>query len=233
MTLALLTKVNTHVIFSNSTLHAMNKYTSVCIVEDTDHIRDILHKRINETEDLFGAGSFESAEEAISKMPKIKPDIAIMDIGLPGKNGIQCMMELKDQCPDTAFLMFTVFDNDEHVFDALKAGASGYILKDEKPSGVITAIRSYVSGGAPMSAEIAKKVLQSFHKSTAVHPDVEALTDHQRNILDQISKGKLNKEIAALLGITEGSIKVQINRIYKKLHVNNRVEAINKYLGNI
>jgi len=209
----------------------MSSYTSICIVEDTDHIRDILHNRINETEDLFCAGAFDSAERALEELPQIKPDVVIMDIGLPGKNGIECMMEVKSSCPATAFLMFTVFDNDEHVFDALKAGAAGYIMKDEKPSGVINAIREYLGGGGPMSAEIAKKVLSSFHHKKQSHPDVEALTDHQRRILDLISKGHLNKEIANTLGITEGSIKVQINRIYKKLQVNNRVEAINKYKG--
>lgn len=209
----------------------MTQYTSICIVEDTTYIREILHKRINETDDLFCAGTFGSAEEAIEKLPTIKPDIAIMDIGLPGKNGIECMLQVKDLCPDTGFLMFTVFDNDEHVFNALKAGASGYILKDEKPSGVINAIREYLDGGGPMSADIAKKVLSSFHQTTTSHPDVETLTDHQKRILDMISQGLLNKEIANTLGITEGSIKVQINRIYKKLHVNNRVEAINKYRG--
>ncbi len=209
----------------------MTRYTSICIVEDTDHIRDILYSRINETEDLFCAGGFSSAEEAIERLPDIKPDIIIMDIGLPGKSGIQCMTEVKTSCPDSAFLMFTVFDNDENVFNALKAGAVGYILKDEKPSGVISAIREYLGGGGPMSADIAKKVLASFHHSHTSHPDVEALTDHQKRILDMIASGLLNKEIALELGITEGSIKVQINRIYKKLHVNNRVEAINKYRG--
>jgi len=108
-------------------------------------------------------------------------------------------------------------------------GASGYILKDEKPSGVINAIREYLGGGGPMSADIAKKVLSSFHRTYTSHPDVERLTDHQRGRLDMIASGLLNKEIANAFGITEGSIKVQINRIYKKLQVNNRVEAINKY----
>ncbi len=209
----------------------MTVFTSICIIEDTTHIREILHKRINETDDFFCAGSFGTAEEAIEKLPTIQPDIAIMDIGLPGKNGIECMLQVKKSCPDTGFLMFTVFDNDEHVFEALKAGAVGYILKDEKPSGVISAIREYLEGGGPMSADIAKKVLSSFHKTNTSHPDVEKLTGHQKGILDMIASGLLNKEIAVNLGITEGSIKVQINRIYKKLHVNNRVEAINKYRG--
>lgn len=206
-------------------------FTRISIVEDTDHIREILKARINETDDLFVITTYSNAEDALRDIPEAKPDLVIMDIGLPGISGIECMLKLKLTCPDIAFLMFTVFDNDSHVFDALKAGANGYIMKDEKPSGVIKAIRTYLSGGAPMSAEIGKKVLESFHRVGNKNADIEQLTDHQKYILDLISQGLLNKEIAANLNITVGSIKVQINRIYKKLQVNNRVEAMNKYMG--
>jgi len=209
----------------------MNQFTRISIVEDTDHIREILKSRINETDDLYCITDYANAEEAVADLPEAKPDVVIMDIGLPGMSGIECMMKVKSKCPEMAFLMFTVFDNDAHVFDALKAGANGYIMKDEKPSGVIHAIRDYLAGGAPMSAEIGKKVLESFHRFGPANAHIEKLTMHQLNILKQIAQGLLNKEIAADLGITEGSIKVQINRIYKKLEVNNRVEAINKYLG--
>ena len=209
----------------------MHSFTRISIVEDTDHIREILKTRINETDDLFCITDYPSAEQALTDIPEAQPDIVIMDIGLPGMSGIECMMKIKRKCPDMAFLMFTVFDNDEHVFNALKAGANGYIMKDEKPSGVIRAIRTFLDGGGPMSAEIAKKVMESFHLFGPSNPNIEQLTNHQLNILKQISDGLLNKEIANNLGITEGSIKVQINRIYKKLEVNNRVEAINKYLG--
>lgn len=209
----------------------MQKFIRVSIVEDTDHIRDILKSRINSTEDIYCITDYNNAETALKGLPDANPDLVIMDIGLPGMSGIECMMKVKAKCPDMAFLMFTVFDNDEHVFDALKAGASGYIMKDEKPSGVIRAIREYVSGGAPMSSDIARKVMESFHRFGPKNQYIETLTPHQLNILKQISDGLLNKEIAANLNITEGSIKVQINRIYKKLQVNNRVEAINKYLG--
>lgn len=209
----------------------MKKQTRVSIVEDTDHIREILKTRINDTDDLFVITTYDNAEDALSSLPSDQPDVVIMDIGLPGMSGIECMLKVKMKCPDMGFLMFTVFDNDEHVFDALKAGANGYVMKDEKPSGVIKAIREYIAGGAPMSAEIGKRVLESFHRNSPKNEAVEKLTDHQKFILSQISQGLLNKEIAAKLGITVGSIKVQINRIYKKLQVNNRVEAINKYLG--
>lgn len=209
----------------------MNQFTRISIVEDTDHIREILKSRINDTDDLFCITDYCTAEDAIRDLPVAKPDVVIMDIGLPGKSGIECMMQVKSKCPEMIFLMFTVFDNDENVFDALKAGASGYILKEEKPSGVIKAIRDFLEGGGPMSAEIAKKVMESFHRFGPANAHVEDLTAHQLNILKQISQGLLNKEIANNLGITLGSMKVQINRIYKKLEVNNRVEAINKYLG--
>ena len=209
----------------------MVPFTRISIVEDTDSIREILKSRINETDDLFCITDYQNAEDAILDIPEAKPDIVIMDIGLPGMSGIECMMKIKKECPDIAFLMFTVFDNDQNVFDALKAGANGYIMKDEKPSGVILAIREYLNGGGPMSAEIAKKVMESFHRFGPKNAHIEKLTSHQLYILKQISDGLLNKEIAANLNITEGSIKVQINRIYKKLQVNNRIEAINKYLG--
>ena len=209
----------------------MQQYTRISIVEDTDHIREILKKRINDTDDLYCITTYDNAEDALEDLPNAQPEVVIMDIGLPGMSGIECMTQVKAKCPDMAFLMFTVFDNDENVFNALKAGASGYIMKDEKPSGVIEGIRSYLQGGGPMSAEIAKKVMESFHRFGPKNKHIELLTPHQLNILKQISEGLLNKEIAASLNITEGSIKVQINRIYRKLQVNNRVEAINKYLG--
>lgn len=209
----------------------MNNYTRISIVEDTKEIREAVLKRINQTDDLFCITAYENGEDALKQIPEDKPEIVIMDLGLPNLSGIECILRLKLKCPEIIFLVFTVFDDEGHVFEALKAGANGYLLKDEGPSGIIKAIRAFKSGGGPMSPEISKKVLQSFHRFGPTNPNVEKLTPHQLKILQMISQGLLNKEIADRLDITLGSMKVQINRIYKKLHVNNRVEAVNKYLG--
>ena len=207
----------------------MSIKTRISVIEDTDEIRDRLVQVINKTEDLICITNYPDAESALTEISDVHPDIVIMDIGLPQMSGIECMLRLKSACPNIAFLMFTVFDNDDHIFHALRAGASGYIMKDERPKGVIRAIQEYLKGGAPMSPDISKRVLESFHRYQPKQGNVESLTSHQVKILDYISQGLLNKEIAHLLNITEGSIKVQISRIYKKLQVNNRVEAINKY----
>lgn len=205
--------------------------TRITIVEDATEVRLSLVKRINATDDLFCITSYGNGNDALKNIPKDQPQVVIMDIGLPDMSGIECMLKLKLAFPDMTFLVFTVFDDDSHVFDALKSGASGYILKGGRPSAVVEAIRESRTGGGPMSPEISKKVLNSFHKYGPTNPHIESLTAHQIKILKLISDGLLNKEIADKLGITLGSMKVQINRIYQKLHVNNRVEAVNTYLG--
>lgn len=204
--------------------------TTICIVEDAKVISDILELRINRTDDMKCLATYNNAEAAIRRIPDLNPDIVIMDIGLPGASGIEAITSIKQRQPGIAFLVFTVFDNDDNIFNALKAGAAGYIMKDEKPSGVIAAIREFLDGGAPMSAAIGKRVLQSFRDQpqTPSREDMD-LSPRQLEILELISKGHLNKEIADKLCITEGSVKVQVSRIYKKLQVNNRVEAINRY----
>ena len=209
----------------------MDQIKTVAIVEDVHVIRQRLVSRINKIPHLICLCDFATAEEAIEEIPKANPDLVIMDIGLPGMNGIQCMLELKKQHPEIGVLMYTIFDTDETLFDALKCGANGYILKDEKSTGIIEAIDTYFEGGAPMSALIARKVMDSFHHIDTSKPIREVLSNRQQQILELISQGFLNKEIAAQLNLAEGTIKVQINRIYNKLEVNNRVEAVNKYLN--
>lgn len=208
-----------------------SKITRISIVEDTVEVRESLCKRINQTDDLQCITDYGTAKDALKNLPSDQPEIVIMDIGLPDMSGIECMLKLKIAHPEMVFLMFTVFDDDGNVFSALKSGASGYILKGDRPSAVVEAIREFKEGGGPMSPEISKKVMKSFHKFGPDNPNVESLTPHQLRILQMISEGLLNKEIAHELNITLGSMKVQINRIYQKLHVNNRVEAMNKYLG--
>ncbi len=209
------------------------KIARIAIVEDIEEIRNALCERIGDEEDLSCVGHYGFAEDALIEIPKIEVDVVLMDIGLPFMNGIECMLRIKQKKPDLLFLMFTVFEQDTKVFEALKSGANGYILKEGGTKGAIDAIRNLLNGGAPMSRVIAKKVLESFHKFGKSNDNVEKLTARQIEILQLLSQGLLYKEVAQRLSpqITEGGLKQHINRIYKKLSVNNRTEAINKWLG--
>ena len=201
----------------------------VSIVEDSKEIGQSLKKFLNRSDTLCCDNHYLNALDALDGIPGCKPDIVIMDIGLPDLSGVECMKRLKKELEDTAFIMFTVFDTDDILFDALKFGASGYILKEHSFDEIYTAIHEVMNGGAPMSPNIARKVIDSFKISNDSSAHLEKLTDHQLEILRQISLGLLNKEIAHNLNIKEGTVKVQVSQIYKKLQVNNRVEAINKY----
>lgn len=206
--------------------------TKVCIVEDNGHIRETLFKRMNESEDLFCVGAYEDTVPALKYIPRKIPDVVVMDIDLPNMSGIECMLRLKQKYPDMLFLMFTVFD-DDRVFEALKAGASGYILKNQGIQGVLEAIRDLMHGGSPMSDQIARKVLHSFHVYEAQSTEIEKLTARQIEILNLLAKGLVYKEIASQLKpqISEGGVKQHICRIYKVLAVNNKTEALNKWLN--
>lgn len=204
------------------------------IVEDLPEIRNSLIRNINRTEDIICISNYSNAEEALEKLPIDMPDLVIMDIGLPKMNGVECMIRLALKKAKMDFLMFTVFDSDEQVFDALKAGAVGYILKNEGANGAVNAIREYQAGGSPMSRHIARKVLNSFNSAkNKTNQNIEKLTNQQALILQQLAEGLLNKEIADRLGITERTVKQHNNAIYKKLQVNNRTEAVRKYLDQV
>jgi len=203
----------------------------ICIVEDIVEIRNTLLEHFNEVLDLNCLGAYGSAEEALPNILLKKPDLVVMDIGLPEASGIECMTQIKYRYPKIKFLMFTIFDNDENIFHALRAGADGYILKRDSMPRIIAALREVMQGGAPMSRSIAKRVLTSFRIEQPKQAPVEILTDRQVEILQLISKGLPYKLIADQLYLTEGTIKQHIHRIYKKLHVNNRTEATNKYFN--
>ena len=202
----------------------------VSIVEDDEIIAPSLKERINDSEGFVCNFFYDDPGAAIKGIRKNVPDIVIMDIGLPIMNGVDCMKAILKTNPNIRFVMFTVFDTDELLFDALRSGATGYILKDDSFEEIIEALYEIVNGGGPMSPAIAKKVIKSFNR-TAKNAKLEQLTDHQREILRMIAEGLFNKEIASELGIKEGTVKVQISTIYKKLQVNNRVEASNIYKG--
>ncbi len=207
-----------------------NSKISVCVVEDIEAIRENLVAHINATDDLICIDSYASAESALKGLIEKQPDVVIQDIGLPEMTGTECMLRVKLKCPDISFLMYTVFQEDDKIIDAVKSGASGYILKEDRASVAINAIREFVKGGGPMSPTIARKVIDSFHKYQQKNEIIEKLSDTEYKVIQKIAEGKLNKEIAFELKTSEDYIKVCIHRIYKKLHVNNRVEALRKYL---
>jgi DNA-binding NarL/FixJ family response regulator len=161
----------------------------------------------------------------------LQPDIVIMDINLPGINGIECIRKIKNKTPRTQFMMFTVYENDEKVFEALKAGASGYLLKNTGLVQLIEALQELHNGGSPMSANIARKLVTVFREKESSETAVEALSKRETEILHLLSKGLLYKEIADQLGISVSTVRQHIHKIYEKLHVQNRTEAINKAFG--
>ena len=212
---------------------------SVCIVDDNKDIRSALEQIILMAEGYTLAGSFSDAEEALQKIPLVKPDVVLMDINLgDGESGIDCVRQLKPQNPEILFMMCTIYEEDEKIFEALKAGANGYILKKTAPGKLLDALRELHEGGAPMSSQIARKVVNAFQGRTS--PDtsnattaktISILSNRENEILELLAQGMLYKEIAARLFISQETVRKHVYHIYEKLHVNNRVEAINKFYG--
>ena len=204
---------------------------SLAIVEDLDEVRDGLKNFISLSQDFKILDTFKTAEEALYDIPKLKPDIVIMDISLPGMNGIECIRQLKDKSPNTQFMMFTVYENDEKVFEALKAGASGYLLKNTGLLQLIESLKELYNGGSPMSANIARKLVTVFRNKETNTEALAVLSTRENEILQLLSKGLLYKEIADQLHISTSTVRQHIHHIYEKLHVQNRTEAINKAYG--
>jgi DNA-binding NarL/FixJ family response regulator len=177
------------------------------------------------------SGSFISAESAISGIPKLKPNVVLMDINLGGMSGIDCVRELKPKNPDILFMMCTVYEEDEKIFEALAAGANGYILKKTAPAKLLESIRELAEGGAPMSSQIARKVVAVFQEKNPSSGLLDNLSNREYEILELLAKGLLYKEISTRLGIAQETVRKHVYHIYEKLHVNNRVEAVNKYFG--
>ena len=202
---------------------------SVIVAEDLQEIRNSLVQLLQQQDDIVFLAAFGNAEEAAPEIINTQPDIVIMDINMPGMNGIECIRKIKDDCPGTQFMIFTIYENDEKIFDALAAGASGYLLKKTPSEKIVEAIRELYNGGSPMSSQIARKVIDHFKETKQRgHDD---LTKKENEVLLLLSKGFLYKEIAAQLFITIGTVTQHIHRIYEKLHVANRTEAINKVFG--
>jgi len=204
---------------------------SIAIVEDLDEVRDGLKNFLALSQDFKVLDTFKTAEEALYDIPKLNPDIVIMDISLPGMNGIECIRQVKDKSPSTQFMMFTVYENDEKVFEALKAGAAGYLLKNTGLVQLIESLKELHNGGSPMSANIARKLVTVFREQQKESAPVDILSNRENNILQLLAKGLLYKEIAEQLSISVSTVRQHIHHIYEKLHVQNRTEAINKAYG--
>ena len=201
----------------------------VAIVEDDEDIRLSLKKVIEKAEELVCACACESGEEALLLIPKENCDVVLMDINMPDMSGIECVEQLKPKCPSTQFMMCTVYEEDEKIFNALMAGASGYIMKKTPPDELIQAIHDIHAGGAPMSPAIARRVVQMFRDPKPMLTDeASGLTTREKEMLHLLAKGLRYKEIAEQLFISLDTVKRHAHNIYEKLHVQSRTDAINK-----
>lgn len=210
------------------------KQISVCIVDDNPELRTVLNEIVNLSDEYLCVGTYHNAAEAIQNIPLVKPDVVLMDINLGNfESGIDCVRELKPRMQKTNFMMCTVYEEDEKIFEALSAGASGYILKKTAPTKMLDAIRELYEGGSPMSSQIARKVVTAFQSkpATAVGMQVSVLTSREKEILELLSRGLIYKEIAAQLFISQETVRKHVYHIYEKLHVSNRTEAVNKFFG--
>lgn len=206
---------------------------AISIVEDNPDIRSALEQIINMTEGFDLVCSCESGEDALHKLPIFLPKVILMDIHLGGINGIEVVRQLKETHPEMLFMMCTVYEEDEKIFEALKAGASGYIIKKTTPSKLLEAIKELHQGGAPMSSQIARKVVSAFQVKPSAVPEglIELLTKRELEILEMLASGMVYKEISDKLFISSETVRKHVYNVYHKLHVSNRVEAVNKYFG--
>lgn len=210
----------------------MNEEIKISIIEDDLDFSESLELLINSAEGMSCISTFVDGESACRQIPTKPPDMVLVDIGLPGINGIECIARLKATIPRLQFLVLTIKDQEDEIFGALKAGASGYLLKISSPEEIILGIRQLYDGGAPMTANIARKVISFFQEERdQKNPYEKLLTSREREVLFMLSKGKFYKEIAADLVISIETVKSHCHNIYEKLHVSSRTEAVNKYYG--
>lgn len=205
--------------------------TKIAIVEDNRVIRESLMEFVQTDPECECVYLCATAEEALREIPKRLPDIVLMDIQLPDISGIECTAQLKQSIPSVQIIMVTVYEDTERIFKALRAGACGYLLKRCTPEELVQAIREVRQGGAPMSREIARKVIASFQEPATNVNEVEGLSPREREILELLAAGFPNKQIAARLGLTDGTVRWHLRHVYNKLHVRSRMEAALKFLS--
>lgn len=202
---------------------------TVVIVEDDFRLQQQLVKILEKPADIECLYAVSSAEEAIEKIPVHPPDVVLMDIRLPGISGIDCIHDIKKKVPALEIVMLTAYDEEDHIFRALKEGASGYLLKTSTPDDIFSAIRDVHSGGAPFSSHIARKVAQHFRQDKQIEDENQALSTREREVLSLLASGYIYKEVADQLGITIETVRTYVKRICLKLHVRSKVEAIIKF----
>jgi DNA-binding NarL/FixJ family response regulator len=205
--------------------------TRIAIVEDNKVIRESLMEFVQTDAECECVYACATAKEALKEMPKHQPDIALMDIQLPDISGIECTARLKQLMPSLQIIMVTVYEDTERIYKALRAGACGYLLKRCTPEELVSAIREVRQGGAPMSREIARKVILSFQEPAATTAEVEGLSPREHEILELVAAGLPNKQIAARVGLTDGTVRWHLRHVYHKLHVRSRTEAALKFLA--
>jgi DNA-binding NarL/FixJ family response regulator len=209
----------------------MNK--TVVLVEDDRGLREQLAQILNSAPDIRCVGAFASAEEALEQIPARCPDVVLMDIKLPGMSGIECVARLKRLMPGLQIVMVTVYEDSERIFRALKAGASGYLLKSSPPPQLLEAVRDVHGGGAPMSSQIARQVVRHFHSAGAVPEQKPPLSPRERQVLELLSTGYIYKEIADQLDIGVETVRTHVKSICQKMHARNRLEAVARHHTNL
>jgi DNA-binding NarL/FixJ family response regulator len=206
---------------------------AVALVEDDTAVRGGLEVLINNSARCRCVAALPNAEEALARLLPLKPDVVLMDIQLPGLSGIECIRQLKQRQPKLQIMMLTVFEDHDRIFQSLQAGASGYLLKQTPPQKLLEAIMELHQGGAPMSMQIARRVVEVFQQKSSEPAEAAALSPRERQIIALLGKGFLYKEIADQLGLSVETIRTHIHNIYDKLHVQTRTEAVMKMYGRI
>jgi len=202
----------------------------VALVEDDPEIRANLAHRVGRSPGFRLLRSYSDAESALADLPRHPPDVVLMDINLPGIDGVECVRQLKVKMPAVQFIMLTIYEDGNRLFKSLMAGASGYLLKRTPPDKLLVAIREAYEGGAPMTPEVARRVVQHFQQIPQPSSDLQRLTPRETDVLEQLAKGFLYKEIEDNLGIGTGTLRGYIANVYEKLHVHSRTEAVVKFL---
>ncbi|HEY4247923.1 MAG TPA: response regulator transcription factor [Lacunisphaera sp.] len=215
----------------DTVLPATGELIKVAIVEDDAAVRAILCEWIRQADGFRCIDDFPDAETAAIGIPQNAPDVALVDINLPGMSGVECVRRLKLRLRSTQFVMLTVYEDADHIFDALAAGATGYLLKRTLREELLTALREVHAGGSPMSSNIARKIVQSFQRGSSKTNLADGLSPRETEVLGLLARGYLYKEIADMIGISLPTVKTYIRRICEKLHVHSRAEAVALYVN--
>lgn len=204
---------------------------TICIVEDDSATRENLATLLGQDPALRCVGAFPDAETALREIPRVQPEVALVDINLPGMSGIECVARLSEAAPAVSVLILTTYEHRELIFNSLRAGAKGYLLKNMPPEDLLQAVRQVHAGGAPMSMHVARKVVDFFAERRRPASDVGSLSKREHEVLTLLAQGYLYKEIADKLGVSLNTVRTYLQRVYEKLHVQSRTEATAKFLG--